>query len=253
MRKYTARYFVLCFVLCFVLGVSVVYGDFYFEEKNHVDGYYYGGVNNPPADSVREVWISSDSKKMASISKDFITIIDRTANKFIYVNKKAKVYAETTLPFKINGILEKKMADYLKGVQYVGTVTETKKTKKIGKFNCKAFESNAYILFDGDKHRERDAVLWVTTGVPFDIKSFNEMERELFVLNNFSKDFIAQTEKMKGLIVLGELYFYPKGFKVKNTLTITGITKKDPPPGIYSVPKGMTKKETLTYKEFRGN
>jgi len=221
----------------------------YIKQKLHTDSYYYGGVTRPADDSVTEAWISD--QKMVSITRNRITIVDTENNQAFVINKNDNTYAKTGLPIKMSKLVPENIAAYLKSFQYTGTVTETGETKKIGKFKCKGYEVNSYLLYEGSKVNETDSLIWVTSEVPFDLKKHANMRTNLHRLRNFSDGFITELNKMQGFSIASETLFYPKGFSVKSTAEVVEMSVKDPPAGIYSVPDGYTIKGKLTIQDLR--
>ena len=148
-------------------------------------------------------------------------------------------------------LVPENLAAYLKNIQYTGTVKEKGEKKQIGKFKCRGYEINSYLVFEGNRENETDSTIWVTTDVPFDWKQYSKMYTNLRKLSNFGDKLINELEKIKGFPIITELFFYPKGFSVKSTSEVIVISKKKPPAGIYSVPEGYTKKEKLTIRDLR--
>jgi hypothetical protein len=239
----------LLFFLFAGIVTLFINADVYIKQKLHTDSYYYGGVTRPADDSVTETWISD--KKMVSITRNRMTIVDTENNQSFVINKNDKTYAKTDLPIKMSKLVPENIAAYLKSFQYIGTVKETGETKKVGKFKCKGYEVNSYLLYEGSKANETDSLIWVTSEVPFDLKKYANMRTNLHRLSNFSDSFITELNKMQGFSIASETLFYPKGFSVKSTAEVIEMSVKDPPAGIYSVPDGYTIKEKLTVRDLR--
>lgn len=241
---------IILFILIVLMIASIlVRGDVYVKRKIHTDGYYYGGINRPAVDAEDETWITKN--KMAIISENRITIIDLEKKKAYIINKNVKTYTETGLPLEMANIVPENIATYLKSVQYVGAVKEKGESKKIGKFACRGFEINSYLMYEGSKANETDSTLWVSTDVPFDWQQYNEMYMNLRRLNNFSEGLLAEMGKIKGFPIASELYFYPKGFSVKTTTEVIEMSEEGAPAGTYSVPEGYTKKEKMSIRDLR--
>ena len=238
-------------VFILIAGVFVLFinADVYIKQKLHTDPYYYGGVTRPANDSVTEIWIGE--KKMVSITRNRITIIDTENNQAFIINKNNKTYAKTDLPISISKLVPENLAAYLKSFQYIGTVKETGETKKIGKFKCNRYKVNSYLLYEGSKANETDSLIWVASEAPFDLKKYAYMRTNLQKLRNFSDNFITELKKIQGFSIASETLFYPKGFSVKSTAEVIEMSVKDPPEGIYSVPDGYTIKEKLTIQDLR--
>ena len=240
---------IIIFILIAGIFVLFINADVYIKQKLHTDSYYYGGVTRPADDSVTEIWINEE--KMVSITRNRITIVDSENNQAFIINKNNKTYAKTDLPIKISNLVPKNLAAYLKSYQYIGTIKETGETKNIGKFKCKGYEVNSYLLYGGSKANETDSLIWITSEVPFDLKKYAHMRTNLQKLRNFSEHFITELEKVQGFTIATETQFYPKGFSVKSGAEVIEMSVKNPPAGIYSVPDGYTRKEKLTIQDLR--
>jgi len=239
------------FVLIIVIGISTVFinADVYVKQKLYTDGYYYGGVNRPAEDTENEIWIGK--KKMASFTKNRMTILDMEKNRAFIINRNAKTYSETPLPLDLSTLVESNLVPRLQATQYTGTIKETGKTKKIGKYECRGYEINTYIIYEGDRVNETDTTLWTTSDVPFDVETYRRLSITQQKLRNYNDAFIDELKKIEGFVIAREALFYPKGFSVKSTAAVVEISQKDPPAGIYSVPAGYTKKEKLSIQDLR--
>jgi len=240
---------ILIFIFFAGIVSLLINADVYIKQKLHTDSYYYGGITRPADDSETETWISN--KKMVSITKNRITILDTEKNQAFIINTNDKTYAKTDLPIRMSKLVPENITAYLKSFQYIGTVKETGKTKEIGKFKCNGYEVNSYLLYEGSKVNETDSLIWVTSEVPFDLKKYAYMRTNLHILRNFSDNLIAELNKVQGFSIASETLFYPKGFSVKSTAEVVEMSVKAPPAGIYAVPDGYTIKEKLTMQDLR--
>ena len=63
---------------------------------------------------------------------------------------------------------------------------------------------------------------------------------------------ITEFMKINGYQVASEMTMNMMGANMKVTSQVVEITKKDAPAGVYSVPAGFTKKDTLSLQDMRG-
>ncbi|NIM14370.1 MAG: DUF4412 domain-containing protein [Candidatus Aminicenantes bacterium] len=243
-----------CLVFFMILGITItaasfIHADVYIKQKSHTDGYYYGGINRPAVDSTNELWLGDG--KIVLITETSITIIDKEKNHALIINKSAKTYVETTLPIDLSKLGPERVAPVIKAIRYRGRVKETGKTKTIGKQKCKEYAINTYGVYQGNRDNELDTTLWASSDLPFDMNKYRDLLFNIYRLRNYSDELLEEMKKIDGFRIAAESLYYPKGFSVKTTTEVTEISQKEPPPGIYSVPQGFTKKEKFTIPELR--
>jgi response regulator of citrate/malate metabolism len=232
-----------------LVTVALINADVYIKQKAHTDSYYYGGVTQPAEDFDIETWIGK--KKMAYFEQDLAIKIDMEKNRLLVLDKKEKTYVEITLPPELSQLVQQRLVSRVQQLQYQGTVTETGKTKTIGKWKCKEYKINSYFLNEGARTNETDSVIRVSTDVPFDLETYQQMNAVLLQSRNNSQAFIEEMKKIKGFMIDSESYFYPKGFSVKSTKTVIEMSPKTPGEFTYSIPTGYTKKENLSIRALR--
>ena len=238
-------------VLIMIIGISALSltADVYIKQALHTDGYYYGGVNSPEENGVNEVWIGK--KKLASLTENRLVIVDAEKKMAFVVNRGAKTYVESPLPLDLSKIVEDNLVPMIQPYRYKGTVKETGKTKKIGSRECREYEINTYVIYQGDRVNETDTTVWASTDVPFDLDIYESLTATQHMLRNFGDSLIEELKKIKGITIAANGLFYPKGFGVKSTVKVLEMAEKEAPAGIYSVPEGYTKKEKLSLQDLR--
>lgn len=239
------------FVLIMIAGISTLWlnADMYIKQRLHTDGYYYGGVNRAAEEDVDETWLGK--KKIASFTKNRVTIVDLEKKRAFILNRNDKTYVESPLPLDLAKLAEDNIAPLLKATQYRGAVKDTGKTKKIGKWTCRRYEVNAYLLYAGTRRNESDSIYWASPDVPLDMEMYGHMKACAQKLTNYGAAFIEESKKIKGFVIARETLAYIKGFGVKSTKEVVEISEKDAPAGIYSIPGDYTKKEKLSIRDLR--
>ena len=96
-----------------------------------------------------------------------------------------------------------------------------------------------------------DSTLWASKDLLFNLDKYRDLLFNVFRLRNYSDELLEEMKKIDGFRIAAESLFYPKGFGVKTTTEVVEMSQKEPPPGIYSVPQGFTKKERFTIPELR--
>lgn len=253
-----------CLVFFVILGITIttasfIYADVYIKQKSHTDGYYYGGVNRPAVDFTNELWLGNG--KIAFVTENSITIIDKEKNLASIIDKTTKTYVETPLPIDLSKLGPEQVAAVIKEIRFKGTVKKTAnfkgtvkktaKTRTIGKRICKEYAMNTYRVYQGNRSNELDTTVWASKDLPFDMNKYRVLVFNIYRLRNYSDELLEEMNKIDGFRIAAESLFYPKGFSVKSTTEVLEISQKEPPPGIYSVPEGFTKKERFTVPELR--
>jgi len=239
----------LVFIMVLAGITAFIYGDVYIRKKEHTDSYYYSGITTPAQDYVNEMWIGPG--KMASIQGNRVTIVDVKRSRVLLINKKEKNYVEIPLPLDLSKELPGQALSFRRQYRVHGTIKSTGKTWAIGQWKCKGYQFSSYISNRGDRQYDTDSTLWLAAGVPVDIEQYNRMNAVFYKLyGNFSDELIGRITKIKGFEVLAETCLYIKGVPVKSTSTVTHMEQQEPPPGIYSVPSGYTKKEGLSLDDL---
>lgn len=240
----------LCiFIIITLFTTILINADVYIKQKVHTDSYYYGGIIRPAEDFELETWIGE--KKMAYFEQDLAIKIDMEKNRLLVLDKREKTYLGTMLPPELSRLVQQQLVSRIQQLQYVGTVTDTKKTRTIGKWKCKEYKINSYFLNEGTRINETDSVIWVSADVPIDLETYQQMNTTLLKSRNYSQAFIQELKTIKGFMIGSESYFYPKGFSVKSTKTMIEMSKKKPGEFTYSVPVGYNKKENLSIPALR--
>ena len=240
-------YRILLFVM---LAVSNVFAaDYYVKFKIHTDSYYHHGGMEPEVNSEREIWIGE--KKMAVISEGSKIIVDLNKNTLIFINLRDSCYAETSLPVDLYQLADEQIVPQLKMYQSVGTVKETDETSKILDYDCKGYDLNVWIEFQGERFNETEIKLWTTTDVPFDLQMYDEMDQQIIKLNNFSDDLLTEIKKVKGFTIVNESVRYQEATAIKSITKMVEISEKKSLPDVYTIPDGFKKKEKLSIEDLR--
>jgi hypothetical protein len=228
---------------------AVAYADVCVKQHSHTDGYYYGGMNNPPEDEDTELWIGAD--KMAVHGENTAVIIDNGAALMTFINHTDSSYVEIALPMDWSKVVDEQLLGRLNMFKRQGEIVPTGETKKIGDWECAGYKLVTWIPYMDIKYDEREMTTWAVTNAPIDMTAYGEMVVELGKLRNFSDELIEETKKIEGLPVESVGVVYQKGFSVDTNDALIEMFEGDAPEGVYAAPEGYTKKDQLTLQDLR--
>ncbi len=250
-------------IVIFILltGWTFANADVYIKIKTHRDSRYDQGEIIPAEDSMEEIWIgerkivfitgrsifnrrfNENQTKIYDLENDLVSIIF----------PKKKVYAQSPLPLDRSKLLTDQYYSQIQMFKIKGIVRETDETKKVGKWKCRKYELETWIMDEGGRIVEKDISLWMTTEVPFDLDMYGKAAANARKLRDFryDDDLISEWNKIKGCQIALEMTSYYRGVARRYYEEIVEISEKNPPEGIYSVPPGYTKKERLSGQDLR--
>ena len=240
MKKYFAF-----LAIVFVAALSL-HADIYVKMNTHTDAMAIMGQNTPAKDTVVEQWIGDD--KFASVSGDQAYVLDLKKNMGYIINNKSKTYVETPLPLDMTKLLPPEASAFAGMMKWTVAVTPTTETKKIGQWNCTAYDVNVTMMGMGMKMR-----VWASTDVPFDVNSFVTKIYANLVKGQMMMDDASVKEmmKIKGFQIASDMSGDIMGAKMHTTSEVAEISKKTPPAGVYAVPAGYTKTATLSMSDLQ--
>lgn len=241
---------ILAVIFILLTGWTFANADVYIKIKTHADSHYDSGVLMPAEESIEEMWIGDE--KIVFISKNQTEIYDLENNLVSIIFPKKKIYAQSPLPLDMSKLLTDQYYSQLQMFKIKGIVRETDETKKIGKWDCKKYELETWIMDEGNRAVEMDISLWMTTEVPFDWDMYGKVAANTRKLRDprYDDDLLSEWNKIKGCQITLERTSYYRGVARRYYEEVVEISKKNPPEGIYSVPPGYTKKERLSEQDF---
>ena len=236
----------ILFAVVFLLAIAVfLSADVYIKSNVHTDAFTMMGKNQPAKDEVMDQWIGNNL--MTNISGDKVMILDMNKNLMFIVNPKEKSYIETTLPLDMSKLIPKEMAPMMAMMKMTVKVAPNGKTQKVGTWNCTGYDVDMSMSMMQMKMK-----VWATTEVPFDWKAFSKMYANVAKMQFMDDSSIAEFMKINGYQILSEMTMNVMGADMKVTTQVAEITKKAAPAGVYSVPAGFTKKDSLSLQDLRG-
>jgi len=235
----------ILFAMVVILAISFfLQADVYIKSNVHTDAFAMMGQSQPAKDETMEQWIGTN--RLVNISKDKAMILDMGKNMMYIINPKEKSYVETSLPLDMSKLVPKEMAPMMGMMKMTVKIVPNGKTQKINKWNCSGYDVDMTMSMMQMKMK-----VWATTEVPFDWKAFSKMYANIAKMQFMDDASIAEYNKINGFQIASEMTMNMMGSDMKVTTQVTEITKKDPPAGIYSVPAGFSKKESLSMEDMQ--
>lgn len=236
----------ILFAVILVLAVALMLpADVYIKTNVHTDAFAMMGQNQPAKDDVTEQWVGNN--QLVNKTGDKIMIMDMNKKLMFIVNPKDKTYVETALPLDMSKLMPKEAASMISMMKVTVKVTPNGQTQKISKWNCSGYDIDMNMMMMTMKMK-----VWATTDVPFDWNQFSKMYANVSKMSFIDDASITELMKVKGYQVSSEMNMDMMGSKMKVTSQVVEITQKPAPAGIYTVPAGYTKKDTLSLEDLRG-
>lgn len=234
-------------VIVLALG-AFLHADIYIRTKTHADAMSVMGQDQPAKDSVTEQWMAED--KVATNMENQSIILDLKANKMFIVNHGEKTYVETDLPLDIVKILPPQAAQMMGGMMKATvTVAPNGQTKQIGAWKCSGYDIAISMMMMTMKQ-----TVWAASDVGFDLTTFmakaygNVLKAQYMFFDDAA---LAEMKKIKGIPILTETILEMMGTQNHRSSEVVEISKKASPPGVYAVPAGYAKTDTLSMKDLQ--
>ncbi|MGB7295601.1 MAG: DUF4412 domain-containing protein [Candidatus Aminicenantales bacterium] len=237
----------LSILLSFLLVLSAFAGaDVYVKSKSHTDAFSVMGQNQPAKDETIEQWIGDD--KFAHIGAEMSSVVDLKKNMMYLITHQDKSYVEAELPLDFMKLMPKEMAQMMGGMMKMTvTVTPNGQTKTIGQWKCSGYDVSIQMMMMPIK-----MAVWASTDVPIDMEKFSKIYGNV-IKAQLRLDDAAMEEmmKIKGYWIATETTAEMMGAKMRSTTEVIEMSKKNPPAGVYAVPPGYTKKDTLSMEALQ--
>jgi len=242
MKKY------LAFSIFLLLFTSMVFSDFYIKEK-----YQAGALNNKgKADidegTVSEYWIGND--KIAAQTENRTVILDNNANRIYFIFPGTKTYIESQFPMEPSKLRSTEVGNLLSRIQFQMSVSPTSEKKTIKNRSCTKYIISNWVVDGSNRKGEVKRTVWITSDVPFNLDLYWDIVTHLLKLVSDDQDFFKELEKSKGFPMKSESLRDLNGVPITTTQEIIEVSEKKAPTGIYSVPKGYKKQETLSVPDL---
>jgi hypothetical protein len=253
----------LALIVILILFVSLFLGaDVYTKSVERVKAFELMGKKQQETLQMKERWYGKS--KYAEIGKDFNMIIDLEKEKMYFVLHEPKIYIE--LPTDLDGnklldfimSLSPKVAEAIKSTKLTDAkVNLSSEKKKIANWDCTASEFEMVIIIPALNLMPKFKMkMWMTQDLPKDYEKFTEMG-EIFIqsvlgilnIDENSQKEMDKMESVDGFQIAADVTIEIFGSRIEVESQTLEVSEKPAPPGIYSVPKGYTKKDINFIKE----
>jgi hypothetical protein len=232
-------------IVCAAAGLARA--DIYIKSKTHSDPVSIMGQNQPARDAVTEQWMGDDA--FATVSQGTTVLVDFKRNTFAMINHAKKTYVETALPLDMTKLLPPQVASMMGSMMKSSvSVTPTGQSRQIGQWACTGYE--ATITMMGMPMKE---TIWATKDTGVDMQRYmatafgTVLKSQMF----FDDAAVGEFKKIDGFPVLTEVNAEMMGAKVHSTTEVVEIAKKTPPAGVYAIPAGYAKVDTLSMEDLQ--
>jgi hypothetical protein len=221
-------------VLAVLLGTVFLSADLYIKAERY---------RNDIKGGVHDLWVGKD--RAAFITPEEIYIYNKKLKKVWMADPKQKTYVETDVPLDMSGLVSPETAARMSGYKIKGTVKRTGKTRTILNKKCVGYEMNQWAELAGKKVNESKTMIWVYEDIGPGFAIFNELMDIIRQRTNRDEAFRKELLKIKGAQLLLEINQVYQGQSINFRIEVKELSKKDPPAGIYEIPKDYTRKEKL--------
>jgi hypothetical protein len=253
----------LAWIVIIILFVSLFLGaDVYTKSVERVKAFELMGKKQQETIQMKDRWYGKN--KYAEIGKDFSTIIDLDKGIMYFALHEPKIYVE--IPTDIDGkklfdfitSLSPKVAEAIKGIRITDAkVNLGSEKKKIANWDCTASEFEMVIIIPAINMMPKFKMkMWMTNDLPKDYEKFKELG-EFFMksivgmlnIDENSQEEMEKMESVEGFQIAADITIEIFGTRIEVESQSLEVTEKPAPPGIYSVPKGYTKKDINFIKD----
>ena len=244
----------LILVIVVILLVSIfLSADVYVKRMEKMSAFEMMGKTNPETVEIKEMWLGEN--KFAQLSKAVSVILDYEQEKLYLIIHPEKIYFE--FPTNIDretllAMLPPKAVEIVSSIEVTGVnVNIGGPKKKVANWNCDGAEIEMTIMVPAAGIMPKYKVkFWTTKDVSFDYKKYSQAAEEFFVryilgivkIDEDSRKELEKMETVDGFQVAADVTVTIFGSVINIEMQVLEIEERPAPPGVYSVPKGYTKK-----------
>ncbi|NIM13626.1 MAG: hypothetical protein GTO45_16030 [Candidatus Aminicenantes bacterium] len=221
-------------VLVVLLGTVFLSADLYIKAERY---------RNETKDGVHDLWLGKD--RAAFITPEEIYIYNKKLKKVWMAAPKQKTYVVADVPLDMSKLLSPETAARMSQYKIRGTVKRTDKTRTILNKKCVGYEMDQWVDLAGKKVNESKTMIWVYEDIGPGFAIFNELMDIIRQKTNRDEAFRQELLKIKGAQLLLEIVQAYHGETINYRIEVKEISEKDPPAGVYEIPKDFAKKEKL--------
>ena len=244
----------LVLIIVLVLLVSIfLSADVYVKRLEKTSAFEIMGNTNPETVEVKEMWIGEN--KFAQLSKVVSFILDYEKEKLYLILHPQKSYFEfpTNLDReKLLAMLPPKAVEIVSSIEITGAHVNTGgPKKKIANWNCDEAEMEMTIMVPAMGIMPKYKIkFWTTQDLSFDYEKYMKSMETFFVehilgilkIDEASKKELEKMEDVEGFQVAADITIMIFGSEIHVEMQVLEMEERPAPAGVYSVPKGYTKK-----------
>jgi hypothetical protein len=240
-------------IIVILLASLFLSADVYVKRMEKMSAFEMMGKSNPETVEIKEMWLGEN--RFAQLSKTVSVILDYEKEKLYLVIHPDKSYFEfpTNLDReKLLAMLPPKAVEIVSSIEITGAnVNIGGPKKKIANWNCDGAEMEMTIMVPAAGIMPKYKIkFWTTKDVSFDYKKYSRAAEDFFVkyilgiikIDEASKKEMEKMETVDGFQVAADVSVTIFGSVIKIEMQVLEIEERPAPPGVYSVPKGYTKK-----------
>ena len=197
--------------------------------RSQVKTEFYGEDNSLQSKEVGidELWTREN--EAAQLSNQRVSYLNTGTNQLIIIDLQFNAYISTSLPLKLENILQEgKLLEYQKET-ITGTVTPLKETRVILGLKCQGYQVTMIRKKPGSDPTQDKMTVWATTDVPFDIKPHDQLLDNLRILYNRDEKLRGELKTIKGLQMRIENPRTRDGKEITYISEVVEISRKLPP------------------------
>ena len=217
----------------------------FLKQVTHTDPATMMGKTQPAKDDTSSIWLAKDMACM--MNADNTAIIVRSDKGLFYlIDNNKKSYSELAIEAlgdmaKMAGLEGEAGAQHAKMMQgMMGsmkvTVTPTEETKKIKDWNAKKYIVEMSMAMGTTKSEH-----WASEDIKLDYEMFQLISNAFMAQMPGFQDILTEMKKIKGVTVESATEANVMGSTVKSTTKVLEFAEKDPPAGVFDIPKDYKK------------
>lgn len=249
--KKLALIIIVILILAFFLSADV-----YMKSVERTKPFNIMGKTQGEKVEIKEQWLAKN--KFAQMGSEYSLIIDYDKEKLFLILHKPKIYYELPTDISRKKLLDlisshsPKAAEIIKSTKISDVkVNINQETKKIANWNCVSSEFEMVFVVPALNIMPKYKIkMWTTKDLPSSYREYTQVAEEFFVkyilgmldIDENSKKELEKLDAVEGFQVATEAEVDIFGTKIHVESQCLEVEEKSAPSGIYSVPKGYTKK-----------
>lgn len=240
-------------IIVIMLASIFLSADVYVKRMEKMSAFEMMGKTNPETVEIKEMWLAEN--RFAQLSKTVGIILDYEKEKLYIIIHPEKIYFEFPTDIdreKLFAMLPPKAVEVISSVEITGVkVNIGGPKKKIANWNCDGAEMEMTFMVPAFGIMPKYKIkFWTTKDVSFDYKKYSKAADDFFVkyilgiikIDEASEKEFEKMEAVDGFQVGAEVTVTIFGSVINIEMQVLEIEERPAPAGVYSVPKGYTKK-----------